>query len=268
MSKSLSEIHHVNLFGNGSQPMMFAHGFGCDQIMWRYITPAFEDEYKIVLFDYIGCGRSDLAYYDPEKYNSLNGYAEDVVNICKELNLTNVIFVGHSVSSIIGLLAGISNPEMFSKIIMIGPSPCYLNDGNYKGGFDRFEIQDILKAMDENYEAWASFLAPKIMGNPDKPELGEELKESFCSTDPEIAKQFARVTFFGDNREDLKKVKVPVLLMQCSNDILVPLEVGEYCKRNIMNSKLQVLKATGHCPHLSAPEETIKVIKNYLADVM
>jgi sigma-B regulation protein RsbQ len=265
MEKRPSEIFNVNITGSGSQPLMFAHGFGCDQKMWRFTTPAFESNYRIVLFDYIGCGRSDLNYYDAQKYASLNGYAEDVVNICKELNLKEVVFVGHSVSSMIGLLAAISNPELFSAVIMIGPSPYYMNNGNYKGGFEKYEIEDLLNAMDENYIKWANFLAPNIMGNPDKPELREELTESFCSVDPDIAKQFARVTFYSDNRQDLEKLLLPTLLMQCSEDILAPFEVGEFCNKNIKNSSLQIMRATGHCPHLSSPEETITGMKKFLS---
>ena len=245
--------------------MIFAHGFGCDQNMWRYVTPAFEDKFRIVLFDYVGAGHSDIQSYNKERYSNLAGYAEDVLEICEALNLKDAIFVGHSVSSMVGALAAIKKPAYFSNIIMIGPSARYINDEGYLGGFDKKDILELLNTMENNYIGWANFLAPAIMKNPGKPELGAELTQSFCSTDPVIARQFAEVTFLSDNRRDLEKVTTPSLIMQCSDDIIAPLEVGEYLHKNIPNSSLKVLAATGHCPHMSAPEETIQVIKEYLA---
>jgi len=245
--------------------MMFAHGFGCDQNMWRFLTPAFENDYKIILFDYVGAGKSDKAAYNMERYASLQGYAQDILEICEELNLRDVILVGHSVSSMIGLLAAIEEPRYFSRLIMVGPSPSYINDGNYKGGFERKDIEGLLETMEKNYIGWANFLASNIMGNKHRPELGQELTESFCSTDPVIARQFAEATFFSDNRDDLKKNKIPSLILQCSDDIIAPLEVGNYLAKNLPNSTLRVMKATGHCPHMSEPEETITLIKEYLA---
>src|SRR5687768_13781656 len=265
MKSSVTKRNHVNIFGKGTQPMLFAHGFGCDQNMWRYITPAFEDDFKIILFDYVGAGKSDLASYYPERYSSLHGYAQDVLEICEELHLSNVIFVGHSVSSMIGLLAAVEKPHHFSDIIMVGPSACYLNDGEYVGGFERKDIEGLLETMEKNYIGWANFLAPAIMANKDRPELGQELTESFCSTDPIVANQFAKATFFSDNRADLVKLKIPSLILQCSEDIIAPLEVGEFVHRNVPGSTLKVLKAKGHCPHMSEPEETIMAIKDYLA---
>jgi len=256
----------VKILGNGSTPMVFAHGFGCDQNMWRFISPAFEQAYKIVLFDYVGAGRSDVGAYNEERYSNLNGYAQDVLEICHELDLKNIIFIGHSVSSMIGLLAAIKEPGRFDCLVMIGPSPCYINDIGYKGGFERRDIEELLETMDKNYIGWANFLAPAIMKNPDRPELGQELTASFCSTDPKIAKQFAKATFFSDNRRDLSKVTIPSLIMQCSDDIIAPYEVGDYLYANLPISTLRVLKATGHCPHMSEPEETIEVIRQYLQD--
>jgi sigma-B regulation protein RsbQ len=258
--------NNVHISGKGETPMLFAHGFGCDQNMWRYITPAFESAYKIVLFDYVGSGNSDVSFYNEERYSSLNGYATDVLEICKELNLSNVIFVGHSVSSMIGLLAAIERPSVFSKLIMIGPSPCYINDKDYSGGFEKSDIEGLLETMEKNYIGWANFLAPAVMGNKDRPELGEELTASFCSTDPVIAKQFAEATFLSDNREDLKKSKIPALILQCSEDIIAPNAVGEYLQSNLPESTLKIMKATGHCPHMSEPEETISLMKAYLAN--
>jgi sigma-B regulation protein RsbQ len=264
MTATISQRNNVKVFGKGQQPMMFAHGFGCDQNMWRFLTPAFENDYKIIVFDYVGAGKSDKSVYNAERYASLQGYAQDVLDICEELQLNNTIFVGHSVSSMIGLLAAVEQPQYFEKLIMVGPSPCYINHEDYKGGFERKDIEGLLDTMEKNYIGWANFLAPNIMGNKDRPHLGEELTESFCSTDPLIAKQFAQATFFSDNRSDLKKTKVPSLILQCSEDVIAPLEVGDYLSKNLPNSTLRVMKATGHCPHMSEPEETIALIKEYL----
>ncbi len=244
--------------------MLFAHGFGCDQNMWRFVAPAFADEYRIVLFDHVGAGGSELAAYNRTKYGSLQGYARDVLDICRELDLTRVVFVGHSVSPAIGMLAAIEEPERFEALVMVGPSPCYINDGDYVGGFSREDIEGLLESLDSNYLGWSSAMAPVIMGNPDRPELGAELTNSFCRTDPAIARSFARVTFLSDNRADLPKVKVRTLILQCSEDAIAPQSVGEYVHRNISGSELVLLKATGHCPNLSAPEETIAAIKGFL----
>jgi len=246
--------------------MLFAHGFGCDQNMWRFVTPAFEENYKIVLFDYVGSGKSDLQAYSAERYGDLNGYAQDVLDICAALELTNVIYVGHSVSSVIGMLASIQEPERFARLILIGPSPCYINDPPaYVGGFERADIEGLLDVMEKNYIGWASFLAPVVMKNQERPELTQELEESFCSTDPKIARRFAEATFFSDNRSDLPKVTVPSLIMQCSEDAIAPLEVGDYLQRHLRQGTLRVMEATGHCPHMSHPEETIRIIKEYLS---
>lgn len=266
MNQNVVARNNVNVFGKGRQPMMFAHGFGCDQNMWRFVTPAFENDHKIVLFDYVGSGNSDLKAYNPERYSNLNGYAMDVLEICDALELEDVVFVGHSVSCMIGLLSAIKRPELFSDLLLIGPSPCYINDKTYVGGFEKKDIDELLDTMDKNYIGWANFLAPAIMKNPDKPELASELTNSFCSTDPVIARNFAMATFFSDNRRDLLSMKKPTLLMQCSEDIIAPLEVGDYLHAHLANSTLRVLKATGHCPHMSHPEETIQVMKEYLAN--
>lgn len=264
MKNTVLVRNNVRVFGQGRQPIIFAHGFGCDQNMWRFVTPAFENDYKIILFDYVGHGHSDRSSYNPARYASLEGYAQDVLDICAALDLQGAIFVGHSVSSMIGLLAALAEPRYFSRLIMVGPSPCYINGDGYLGGFERKDIEGLLETMEKNYIGWANFLAPNIMGNPDRPQLGQELSDSFCSTDPVVARQFAEVTFFSDNRKDLYKLSVPSLILQCSEDIIAPLEVGEYLAQNLPNSTLKVLKATGHCPHMSAPEETIAVIHEYL----
>ncbi|MEO6550694.1 MAG: alpha/beta hydrolase [Ferruginibacter sp.] len=267
MNDTIKRRNNVRIFGNGSQYMMFAHGFGCDQNMWRFITPAFEADYKLLLFDYVGAGNSDINAYNPEKYESLQGYCKDVLDICRELPPGKIIFVGHSVSGMIGLLAAIEEPRFFEKLIMVSPSPCYINKEDYIGGFEKTDIEDLLETMEKNYIGWANFLAPNIMANPERPELGDELSESFCSTDPVIARQFARATFLSDNRQDLKKNDIPSLILQCSDDIIAPLPVGNYLATQMDNSTLRIMKATGHCPHMSEPEETILLMKEYLTTV-
>jgi sigma-B regulation protein RsbQ len=258
--------NNVRIFGRGTQPMLFAHGFGCDQNMWRFVTPAFENDYRIVLFDYVGSGKSDIEQYDPQRYSSLEGYAQDVLDVCRALDLRDVIFVGHSVSSMIGVLAANVAPTRFARLVMVGPSPRYINDApDYVGGFERADIEGLLEMMDKNYIGWAHFLAPAIMKNPEHPELSEELEASFCSTDPVIARGFAEATFFADNRADLPAVRVPSLIMQCSDDMIAPLAVGDYLNATLPGSTLHVMKATGHCPHMSHPDETITVIREYLS---
>jgi sigma-B regulation protein RsbQ len=259
--------NNVRTFGSGSQPMLFAHGFGCDQNMWRFVAPAFENDFRIVLFDYVGSGKSALAEYDERRYSTLDGYAQDVLDICHALDLQNVIFVGHSVSSMIGVLAANREPKRFERLIMVGPSPRYVNEDGYVGGFNREDIQGLLDLMEKNYIGWANFLAPVVMKNEERPELGRELHASFCSTDPKVARRFAEATFFADNRQDLASVSVPSLILQCSEDAVAPVEVGSYLHRELPKSTLRLLKATGHCPHMSHPEETISAIRDYLATV-
>ncbi len=265
MDKTILSRNNVKVFGNGSQPMLFAHGFGCDQNMWRFVTPAFADDYLIVLFDYVGSGKSDLGAYSPQRYSTLDGYAQDVLDVCYALELENVIFVGHSVSSMVGVLAAIREPALFAHLILIGPSPRYINDAPYVGGFERHDIEELLDTMEKNYIGWANFLAPAIMKNPERPELAAELTDSFCSTDPVIARRFAEATFFADNRGDLSKVRVPSLILQCSDDIIAPASVGEFVNRELAESTLHYMNATGHCPHMSDPAETIDAIKGYLS---
>jgi sigma-B regulation protein RsbQ len=258
--------NNVKVLGHGQQPIIFAHGYGCDQSMWRFITAAFEDRYKIILFDHVGHGQSDASAFDQTRYGSLNGYAEDVLAICRELDLQDVIFVGHSVSAMIGVLAAIMEPERFDRLVLIGPSPRYINDGDYVGGFKQEDIEGLLDFLDSNHLGWSSTMAPVIMANPDRPELGEELTNSFCRTNPEIAKHFARVTFLSDNRADLTKVKTKALILQCSQDAIAPEAVGRYMHQNLSGSELVLMKATGHCPNLSAPEETIAAMEAFLSN--
>jgi sigma-B regulation protein RsbQ len=244
--------------------MVFAHGFGCDQNMWRFVAPAFADRYRIVLFDHVGAGGSDLSAYDPEKYAALEGYAEDVIELCRELEIQRGVFVGHSVSAMIGVLAATKAPELFNRLVLVGPSPRYIDDEDYVGGFSEGQIHELLEFLDSNHMGWSQAMAPVIMGNLDRPELGEELTNSFCRTDPEIAKRFARTTFLSDNRADLAEVKAHSLILQCSEDVIAQPCVGEYVHRAIPGSEFVLLKATGHCPNLSAPDETIAAIKAFL----
>jgi sigma-B regulation protein RsbQ len=258
--------NNVQLSGPvGAQPLLFAHGFGCDQNMWRHVAPAFEDRYRVVLFDHVGAGRSDLSAYDPQRHASLDGYATDVLELCRELELHDAIFVGHSVSAMIGVLAATREPQRFARLVLVGPSPRYLDDEGYVGGFSRADIDGLLESLESNYLGWSAAMAPAIMGNPDRPELGEELTSSFCRTDPAIARQFARVTFLSDNRADLRRVDAPALVLQCRDDVIAPLEVGTFVASELPNAELVLLDATGHCPNLSAPDETVAAIEAYLA---
>src|SRR3954452_12617879 len=244
--------------------MMFAHGFGCDQNMWRLVAPAFAGTHRIVLFDHVGAGHSDTAAYDFGKYTSLDGYVDDVLVICAELDLTDVVFVGHSVSAMIGVLAALDAPDRFGALVLVGPSPRYVDDEGYVGGFSRDDIDGLLESLASNYLGWSSAMAPVIMGNADRPELGAELTNSFCRTDPDIASHFARVTFFSDNRRDLAGITTPALVLQCSDDVIAPNAVGEYVHAHMPTSRLVIMKATGHCPNLSAPAETTEAIETFI----
>jgi sigma-B regulation protein RsbQ len=256
--------NNVQVYGSGDRTIIFSHGFGCDLNMWRFVEPAFRKDFRTVLFDHVGAGHSDLSAYKPAKYATLSGYADDVLEIIRELRLSRIIFVGHSVSAMIGALAAIKAPELFESLVMVGPSARYINDGEYIGGFSEEQISELLGFLEENHMGWSAQMAPAIMGNPDRPELAEELTNSFCRTDPEIAKAFARVTFTSDNRADLPKITTPSLILQCSEDIIASPEVGEYVQKHIPNSKIIVLAATGHCPNLSHPDEVIAAISTYV----
>jgi sigma-B regulation protein RsbQ len=264
----MSSVQRNNVSVRGvseGQPMMFAHGFGCDQNMWRFVWPAFASSYRVVLFDYVGMGGSDVSAYDAQRYDSLDGYVADVLEICEELDLENVIFVGHSVSAMIGLLAAAAQPHRFARLVLVGPSPRYIDDEEYRGGFSQKDIDGLLRSLESNYLGWSGAMAPAIMANPDRPELGEELTNSFCRTDPEIARRFARATFLSDNRADLARVRTRSLVLQCDDDVIAPVEVGQYVHRHLPDSKFVQLQATGHCPNLSAPEETVAAIREFLA---
>ena len=258
--------NNVNISGRpDGQVMLFAHGFGCDQAMWRYVAPSFEDRYRVVLFDYVGSGQSDWSAYDPQRYATLEGYSRDILDIIEAFDLRDVLFVGHSVSSMIGMLAAIDAPDRFDRIVMIGPSPCYANETGYIGGFERKDLEGLLELMEKNYIGWAEFLAPVVMKNPENPALSQELQKSFCATDPRHTRQFARATFLSDYRDQLANLKVPSLILQCSEDAVAPDCVGDYLAERLVDSTLRRMKATGHCPHMSHPTETIQLMEEYLA---
>ena len=262
---SAVDRHAIRVSGvPGAQPLLFAHGFGCDQHMWRYVAPHFEDRYTVVTFDHVGAGASDLSAYDPARHASLAGYAQDVLTIVHELELRDVVLVGHSVSAMIGVLASTAEPDRFAGLVLVCPSPRYLDDDGYTGGFTRPDIAELLESLDSNYLGWSSAIAPAIMGNPDRPELGAELTASFCRTDPDIARRFARVTFLSDDRAALPRVTVPTLVLQCTQDVIAPVAVGEYVRDAVPGARLVMLDATGHCPHLSAPEATTAAIAGFV----
>lgn len=244
--------------------MLFAHGFGCDQNMWRFVYPSFEEDYKVVLFDHVGAGNSDLGAYIKEKYAKLDGYTDDILQIAQELGLTDIVFVGHSVSAMMGVMAAIKNPELFKALVLVSPSASYINDGDYTGGFSKEEIDELLVSLDRNHMGWSMTMAPIIMGNPDRRELGEELTNSFCRTNPDIAKELARTTFLSDSRDVLRNNTIPSLIIQCSDDVIAPVEVGTYIHKQMPDSEFVLLNAMGHCPNLSVPKETTAAIKEYL----
>lgn len=264
----LKKRFNIQILGQGKTPMMFVHGFGCDQAMWRFVTPQFEQEYQVILLDLMGAGQSNISDYKPERYMSLMGYASDVLEIAQAFHLNNLIFVGHSVSAVIGILAAIQKPEKFDQLVLIGPSPCYFNDGSYHGGFPKEALVSMLENADKDYLGWARSLAPVIMARPDRMDFQDELTNSFCRTNPEIARQFARVLFLSDHRSELSKVETPSLILQCSQDIVAPETVGRYMHEKMKNSHFHQLKAVGHCPHVSEPEETCAAIQRYLKEEM
>jgi sigma-B regulation protein RsbQ len=258
--------NNVRITGRPDGPvLLLAHGFGCDQNMWRLVLPALTGRFRVVLFDYVGSGQADPAAWDAQRYSSLDGYADDVLDICAELDLTDVTFVGHSVSAMVGVLAAARRPERFARLVMVAPSPCYIDDPatGYTGGFTADDIDELLESLDSNYLGWSAATAPVIMGNPDRPELGEELTNSFCATDPAMAAVFARTTFLSDSRTELASVAVPTLVLECEQDVIAPREVGAYVHAAIPGSRLVTLDATGHCPQLSAPEATARAITGF-----
>jgi sigma-B regulation protein RsbQ len=262
----IARRNNINTMGSGKTTMVFAHGFGCDQNMWRMLAPHYAEKHRVVLFDLVGAGSSDLGAYDFQRYASLQAYADDLIEVIDHVGGGPVFFVGHSVSAMIGVLADLKGPHRFAAHIMVGPSPAYINDGDYQGGFARADIEQMLDALEGNYLGWSSTMAPAIMGAPEQPQLGQELTNSFCRTDPKIAAQFARVTFLSDNRADVARLKTPSLILQCSDDIIAPRYVGDYLHEHMANSQLAVIDNVGHCPHLSAPAASVDAIDTFLRD--
>ncbi len=264
MTANVAKRNNVTIRGAGEETIIFAHGFGCSQHTWRDVATSFENDYRVVLFDYVGAGGSDLRAYDSKKYSTLDGYAQDILDICHDLNIRQCTLVGHSVSCMIAVLAALKAPSLFKKLVFVAPSPYFFNEDGYTGGLNRADVDGLFEMMDSNYLGWSSMMAPLIMGNADRPELGEDLTNSFCATDPAIAREFARVTFYSDNRQYLPQLKVESLTLQCAEDMLAPLQTGEYIKKHTPLNSLIHLNATGHCPHLSAPQETASAIHDYL----
>jgi sigma-B regulation protein RsbQ len=265
---SIQIRNNVHVAGAGPATIIFSHGYGCDQTMWRSLAPAFAERFRTISFDLVGCGESDRGAYDRDKYATLHGYAADLLEIIDAFAAGPVIHIGHSVSAMIGMLAAIEAPHKFAAQVMIGPSPCFMNDGEYVGGFNREEMDELLHLMDSSFDDWANYLAPAIMGAPDRPELGRELARAFCRNDPAMARHFARVTFLSDHRADLMQSSVPALILQCSDDLVVPREVGEYLARHLPNSTLQVIDNVGHCPHISAPSTSARAIEAFLGKTL
>ncbi|MFD9494587.1 alpha/beta fold hydrolase [Streptomyces sp. NPDC060005] len=259
--------NNISITGRVDGPVvLLAHGFGCDQNMWRLVVPNLAKNYRVVLFDYVGSGGADSSAWSEQRYSSLEGYASDVLEVCEELDLQDVAFVGHSVSAMVGVLAAAKAPQRFSSLVMVAPSPRYIDEDGYRGGFSADDIDELLESLESNYLGWSAAMAPVIMGNPERPELGEELNTSFCATDPAMARVFARTTFLSDSRDDLKKVTVPTLVLECSQDVIAPREVGAYVHQAIPGSRLITLEATGHCPQLSAPQATAAAVTEFLGD--
>ncbi|HEV2622992.1 MAG TPA: alpha/beta hydrolase [Frateuria sp.] len=264
--RDILDRHHVRVSGQGARTMVFAHGFGCDQNMWRWVAPAFEDRFRVVLFDHIGAGHSDLSAFDRERHGSLEGYAQDVVALCRALDVRDGVFVGHSVSAMIGVLAARQAPELFGDMVLVGPSPRYVDEPEtgYIGGFSAEQVEELLDFLDNNHMGWSQTMAPVIVGNGERPELAEELTNSFCRTDPDIARHFARTTFLSDNRNDLDGLPARALVLQCADDVIAPESVGRYVHARLPDSQLVLMQATGHCPNLSAPAETVAAINAFL----
>ncbi|MEZ0162641.1 alpha/beta fold hydrolase [Streptomyces griseorubens] len=263
---SILRRNNVRVTGATSgRPVVLVHGFGCDQNMWRLVEPLLAEDHPLVLFDYVGAGRSELSAWQEDRYSSLDGYARDLVEVLEELDLRDAVVVGHSVSSMTAVLAAAAAPERIGALVMVCPSPRYIDEDGYRGGFSAQDIDELLESLESNYLGWSATMAPVIMGNPDRPELGEELTNSFCATDPDIARVFARATFLSDSRKDLETVTVPTLILECEQDVIAPREVGAYVHASVPGSELVTLDAVGHCPQLSAPEATASAVRAFLS---
>jgi sigma-B regulation protein RsbQ len=265
---SVQSRNRVQISGNGAATMVFIHGFGCDQTMWRFLAPAYQDRFRTITYDLTGCGQSELAAYDTARHGSLHGHAADLLAILDAVAPAPVITVGHSVGAMIAMLAAIEAPRRFAAQVMVSPSPCYLNDGDYVGGFSRSDIDELLETMDANYLGWSRSVAPMIMGAPNQPRLRDELTDRFCRNDPAIARHFARTTFLSDHRADVPRSTVPALVLQCSDDLIAPRAVGEWLARHLPASTLRLVGNVGHCPHMSAPTESSRAIDAFLAQTL
>lgn len=259
--------NNVTVHGAQGAFMVYAHGFGCDHTMWARVAKQFTTTHRVVLFDYVGSGRSDIRAFDGERYGTLDGYVQDLLDVCDALELTSgVSFVGHSVSCSVGLLASVRRPRLFDRLILLGPSPSFLNHRpEYEGGFEREDLEGLLALMDQNYMGWANYLAPVVAGPDGAGTVSAELSDSFCSTDPVSARVFAQTTFFADNRDDLQYVKTPSLILQHRNDALAPLSVGSYMHERLVGSELEILDVAGHCAHMTHPDLVVAAIRRYLA---
>ena len=267
----MARLDQLNVRDTGrpdGQPIVFVHGFGCDQHMWRLVAPEFESDHRVISFDLVGAGGADPAAWDPERYDSLDAYADDLLTVVRGLDLRDVVLVGHSVSAMTVVLAAVAEPDLFAALVLVGPSPRYLDAGDYRGGFGEADIADLLASLDSNYLGWSTAMAPVIMGNSERPALGEELAASFCRMDPEVARQFARVTFLSDCRDSLPAVTTPTLVLQCQQDAIAPVQVGQYVADAIPGARMVLLDATGHCPHLSAPDDTVAAVRAFLPSVV
>jgi sigma-B regulation protein RsbQ len=257
--------NNVRVLGTGARALVFAQGFGFDLHTWRHVAPAFADDYRIVLFDYVGAGGSDLAAYDASRYRTLDGYASDLLDVCAALDLESVTVVGHSVSAMIAVLASVREPARFHRLVLVCPSPCYRNDPpHYHGGFEREQLDELLELMDHDRDGFARYLAPVVAQNPERPELAEEIRTNFSVADPWILRRFAEPTFLSDNRPEIARVTVPTLILQSAADPIAPPEVGVYLHQHLAGSTLHVLRTTGHAPHLSDPAELVAAIRQYL----
>lgn len=262
---SVLQRHNVNRSGaGGGRPLIFAHGYGCDQNVWQPVASALAADHEVVLYDCAGCGMADPTVYDPVRHATLEGHADDLIAICEAAELDRPVLMAHSVGTMIGVLAAQRRPHLFDSLVLLAPSPSYLNDGDYVGGFERDDIDRLLDTLDSNHFGWARMMAPVIMGNLDRPELAGALGDSFCRMDPAVARHFARVTFLADHRNALAEVPVPSLLLQCSDDDLAAPSIGEYLARRMPDSELVHLAATGHCPHMSAPAEVVQTVAGFL----
>ncbi|WP_186576055.1 alpha/beta fold hydrolase [Aquibacillus kalidii] len=265
MTQKAITRNNVKVRGTGKQPMIFAPGFNFDQNVWSKVSKEFEKDYQVVLFDYVGFGESDIHAYDPSKYSTITGYVEDLLDICSELNMSEAVFIGHSIGSMIGMLASIKAPNLFSKLIMIGPSPYLQNEPpHYIGGFEKEDLTGLMDMLDKNYMSWATNVAATIVNDPTSSNIATEIEDLFSQNDPYITRKFADVVFFSDNRKYIPQVTVPSFIIQCSDDIFVPTTVAEYMHKHLSNSTITYAKAIGHCPHLSHPNETIDIINEYL----